>query len=183
MERKENLNFDFQLVEKENPKTIISGGANGVDTSAIQAAKILGYPYTGYIPKNFTSNPYGLIQSNEGYSGRDRLNVDISDFLIGVLLSQPLTGRGTTSTIRYAENGEYKFDPITKPQRSFWMYIVGRIPILILWDVDRIENHREAVSLIRKYTHNYKRIMVSGPCESTLPGIQDIVRDLLASAL
>lgn len=165
--------------------TVISGGQTGADQAALEAAKTNFLPYrtAGYMPKGFDtelgSRPdiaekYGLLESTGGYADRDKQNVDMSDALLAFLLTLPETGRGTTCTIRYAQLGQHAFMPIDKPADSDHLLITsGNKPILVIWIDDAIcrESDDKTVSVIRDFlssNDNIKKLMVSGPCESTL---------------
>lgn len=70
---------------------IISGGQTGIDQTALEIAKGLGFETGGFAPKNFItengSEPvllksYGLIETNGGYPLRTQLNILEADITV-----------------------------------------------------------------------------------------------------
>lgn len=185
--------------------TIISGGQLGCDVGALEAAMSC-FPQhftDGYMPKGFDTElgprpdiaqKYGLKESDGGYATRDKQNVDMSDALVAFLLTLPETGRGTTCTVRYAQLGQHAFMPIDKPTDANHLLInSGNKPILVIWLADAaIEPDFKTSSIIRDFLFanpQIKRLMVSGPCESTLVkagftgSIQEKIKDILRKAI
>ena len=170
-------------------KTIISGGQTGVDQGALYAAKDLNYNTEGYMPKGFKTenglNPematlFNLKEADEGYASRDKKNVDISDSLIAFLSSKPLTGKGSLTTLNYAITGNYEFKMLEKPDNNYSL-INGKIPCLVIWDP--FQDDFLSISLIQSFCKDKGRILYSGGCESTFPGIQEKTRELIVKAL
>jgi Circularly permutated YpsA SLOG family len=184
--------------------TVISGGQTGADLAALEAARYCFHSTDGYMPKGFETDSgsrpdiaqkYGLKESDGGYAARDMQNVDMSDALVAFLLTLPKTGRGTTCTIRYAQLGQYSFLPIDQPPYANHLVITsGKKPILVIW-INGIEHDStlaDISTIIRNFlmaNQQVKRLMVSGPCESTLPSnnvevsIQEKIGTILKSAL
>lgn len=179
-----------------NNKIIISGGQTGADQAGIYAALQLGLKINGYAPLNYwTENgsnydlkKYGLMESKmKGYEDRDKKNVDMCDIVIAFRLNKPKTGRGTTQTFNYAAYGAYKnsitpvFEAITGITEL--KYNTGYKPVLVIWDVN-IHTQKHSFSqaikqFISKHNKDNLKILITGPCESTLPGIQSCITNLL----
>lgn len=84
---------------------VISGGQIGADIAGLRAAKKLGIPTGGYVPKGWRtlngSNPalvdYGCIETNDaGYPFRTRLNVRNSDATLRFALDFDTPGEKLT---------------------------------------------------------------------------------------
>lgn len=182
-------------------RTIISGGQTGADMGGLLAGKSLSsFKTAGYAPKNYVTENgcnyelvnYGLIQSKVmGYEDRDRRNAQLCDIMIAFRLSKPLTGRGTTKTYNFAAHGKY-LDSIEPRFNSVnglteMNHSPGHRPVMIVWDVLTHPNKSKFVSEILKFVLKYDygelKIMISGPCESTCPGIQNGVYCLLREVL
>lgn len=163
---------------------IISGGQIGADEGALAGAAAVGIPTKGAMPVGFirATGPdpdfaarYGLVETHYpggGNAARDRENVDSADLVIAFLSSQPKTGRGTCSTLAYAL-GRKKADKEAL-MRQCSGTLVGGIRTDVILFVDTTEDNVEAVSkvLIKEVDPlRHKRVMVSGPLESTMPGI------------
>ncbi len=56
--------FLSSYINKKLPDEIISGGAFGIDTIAIQIAEIFGIPWTNFLPKNKRWEPNGFKERN-----------------------------------------------------------------------------------------------------------------------
>lgn len=181
-------------------KTIISGGQTGADQAGIQAALKMGFDIGGYAALNYWTEQgpnynlkkYGLLESKvKGYKDRDKLNVDMCDVVIAFRLSKPKTGRGTTQTFNYAAYGTYSnstlpiFDTITGVTEI--KYNQDRKPVIVLWDpmnhINKSQFPTAIKQFIEKYDKNNLKILITGPCESTLPGIQSCITELLVEAL
>eukprot|EP01084_Bolivina_argentea_P248784 416231_1 len=101
-----------QKINKYDKYIIVSGGAIGADQ---------GVKTAGWAPFDFyTSNgndislkyKYGLkavqrtpstYKNSRGYLKRDRLNVDMSDIVIGFIYNKPNTAKGTLTIMRKQE--------------------------------------------------------------------------------
>lgn len=179
---------------------VISGGQRGADLGALQAAAALGLETRGYMPRNFETEDgpaphvaalYKLLQSDGGYSTRDRQNVDLaaldgSELFLGFLLRRPLTGRGTQQTLAYALTGDYAMPPssLFEPVEGADVAYVrdGEREVVVVWDLSD-ETLGAAVAELRARLAGKRALLVSGPCESTRPGIERLVRACLEHAL
>ncbi len=137
------------------------------------------------------------------HSKKDRANVDMASGCIGFLLSKLNTGRGTTMALRYAVHGSSKPDSrpfnipqsnslvlegseykaIRKPDVATQLIVRGNVPILIIWDIS-LENKSSAAESIKRFCCEEKleSVFVGGPCESTQPGIEDVITECLLEA-
>lgn len=171
-------------------KAIVSGGQTGADEAGLLAAKILGLETKGFMPKGYArddgkgieiAQEYGLQESEGGYATRDRQNVAISDAVIGFLLTKPNTGKGTTTALRYALEGNQEYIPFDVLSKS---YKSDRKPVLVMYDVSQT-NVEESADLIRTFidTHRPQNLMISGPTANTFPDGTQLFRDVLVKAL
>ena len=158
---------------------IVSGGQTGADFSALIAAQKLGIKTGGWAPKGFRtengSNPdlgsvYGLQEhSSDKYPPRTMANVDFSDGTLSFLFRN---SPGTKYTIGYCHTQQWVPRPTTK--------IDGYRPVLV---ISRITD--KTIDEIRSFIteNNIHVLNVAGHRESSYPGIQDRVSDLLQKAL
>lgn len=86
---------------------VISGGQTGADIAGLVAAKAYGIKTSGYAPRGFmtTDGPnylleteFNLIETNVGYAGRTKMNIDGSDMTI--IVASNINSSGTALTIR-----------------------------------------------------------------------------------
>nr|QYA18420.1 DNA processing protein A [Clandestinovirus] len=188
-------------------KLVISGGQDGVDLGALLAARYMNIPTGGYMPKEFQTergrNPlraqeFNLKESSGSYKRRDMENVDMADGVVAFLVDRPMTGRGTTSTVRYAERGDHVFDPLVKPEDGNFLEISGptaKKPCLVMWmpemppcdkgnarEIRRKalrDYHKPIAEFIVK--HRIEKLMVSGFCASTYEEADQIIQNLFVN--
>lgn len=191
---------DEALIDfKKGSLQVISGGQTGADLAALSAAKSLGYATGGYMPKDFLTDngpepematKYNMLESEGGYGTRDRQNVDLCDGLLAFLLKMPQTGRGTTTTIRYAESGRYEFAPLECPPGNT-LLLNGNKPIMVIWldvpftsDLNCTESIQSFITkIIKTNSRSTSRLMVSGPCAATADQVQETIHNILYTAL
>ena len=184
---------------------VISGGQRGADLGALQAAAALGLETRGYMPKNFETEDghiasntaphiaalYKLLQSDGNYAARDRQNVELAaldggELFLGFLLRRPLTGRSTQQTLAYALTGDYTLPPqsLFEPVEGADVAYVrdGEREVVVVWDLSD-ETLDAAVAAVRSRCEGKRVLLVSGPCESTRPGIERLVRACVERAL
>lgn len=180
--------------------TICSGGAPGADTGALRAAKLVGAPTTGFVTPNFPRKmlpTYGLAQRYDivTHADKDMANVDISDFLVAFVQWDTATGdikentgQGTIKTINYAFTKVYAVPwfPIVYEDSPIW-FPYPESEFLVIFIVDgKLADLAALATELSGYLQKYgdgKTVMVSGPTERTLPGIEDAVCNLLQAAL
>lgn len=164
---------------------IISAGVAGADMGALLAAKELKIGIMGYANKEYKteSGPnlelidFGLLENDKpSYASTDRKNVDLSEALLAFRYSIPNTGRGTECTVSYALTKKYKHTQLT-PNDTF---IQGKKPVYVIWNLSE-NNIKEYAELLREFikTNNITKLMVSGPCESTVR-CQNLVREVIS---
>jgi len=167
------------------PGRMVSGGQTGADRGGLMAGAKLGIPTAGWMPKGYKCDDrigekvakiYNLWESDGGYTKRDRQNADMSDAIIGFLLSKPLTGRGTTLTMRYFISGTMDFVPY---QKTATLQTVAH-NVIIVWDLNA-ENKEQVARGLRAFVNKIKpkSLMVAGPCERTDVGIANLVCEAL----
>jgi putative molybdenum carrier protein len=144
---------------------IVSGGQAGVDRAALDAARALGLPYGGYVPRGRRAEdgPLGDEYENmvettgAGYPARTRRNVAQSDATLILVRGAP--DRGTLLTL---ETAQAKSKPVlvvdlaAGPPDSALAEIAGWLGGLTPGTLN-----------------------VAGPRESRRPGLQAEARDLL----
>ena len=183
-----------------NKLCIVSGGQIGADQGGLEAAKELGIETAGWAPFDFyTSNgsdyslqhKYGLKavqttsstpKNSKGYLKRDRLNVDMSDVVVGFIYDKAKTGRGTLTTINYAKTGNCQYKNINRSIKihkcidndKYWK------PTLVIVDLMDNNINRYAV-VIKNFIHqtNAKTIMIAG---SAMDSLQPLVNNVMIKA-
>ena len=137
---------------------IVSGGQTGVDRAALDAARALGLPYGGYVPRGRRAEDGSLGEEYAGmvemrardYAARTKRNVAESDATL--ILTRGAPDRGTLLTLKTAE--------------------AKAKPVLV---VDLAETPvSDAVGRILAWlrTQPGGMLNVAGPRESRKPGIQ-----------
>lgn len=132
-----------------------------------------------------------LYDATKAYVWRDVTNVELVDNLLAVRLSAPATGKGTMQTMHYALEGEYAFFPecYARPDDDADVAVYyGLRRVFAVWDPHQLDAARRAAALERlvewlNADPAPAGLMVSGPLESTAPGIEDAVASLLTDAL
>lgn len=192
---------------------VISGGQTGADTGALVAAASMGVRTCGYMPRglereggggaeiaayyglheNTTGplrSPLGpLVSTDNAYKWRDMANVGLASHLLAVRLTAPGTGKGTMQTMHYALEGAYEFHPERYAHRGADVdEHEGALRVLSVWDPHLLAGDRRqaVVDRIVAWLDADGRpggLMVSGPLESTAPGVDAAVADLLGEAL
>lgn len=174
---------------------LVSGGQDGADLGFLEAGKYLGLQTAGYMPKDFRTESgnkpqyqeeYGLQETFGGNRQRDILNVQQSDLVIAFLLNKEQTGRGTMSTINCARNGQHKHIELKKEEAEVMVFDGenDQKPVIVFWDITRPKLPIFQVALYEfLMKHQPQRIMVSGPCHSTYPEIDELVRELIIDTL
>jgi hypothetical protein len=178
----ENPISDFPL------KKIISGGQNGADRGALEAAKSLGIATGGFAPKDFMTLDgkcpelgvlFGLeemkkIQPQSAmYIQRSKKNVDESDGTIAFRIHE---GIGTDKTIGYCISKIWK--------KSDYQLKTSYKPILVIDDLSNEKNLVNIQNFIKE--HQIKTLNVCGNRESKDPNeisISRIVKKTLMDAL
>jgi hypothetical protein len=146
----------------------ISGGQTGADRGGLEAAITLGIPHGGFCPKGRLAEDggvphrYKLIESPvRGYPDRTLRNIALADATVVFILSLKTAGPGSRLTVLTAMR-------VHKP-------------------VLTIELAREGdkAARIRGWLRRFKvkTLNVAGSRESTTPGIEAAVRDLLVEVL
>lgn len=141
-------------------------------------------------------SPLGVQHTGNAYKWRDMANVGLVDGLAGgvvaVRLSAPNTGRGTMQTMHYAREGVYDFHPDLYARPSDGVDVQDfsgtYARVLCLWDPHQLEGGRRAAALASMVdwldaSSPASGLVVSGPLESTVPGIEAAVASLLGDAL
>lgn len=145
---------------------VISGGQSGADFGGLLAAKGLGIPTGGYIPKGFRtengSKPelaeYGLMETESSdYPERTRLNIEESDVTI---IFSPTHSSGSVLTRKIAES-------LKKPHLFIEEMTIGTSDVV----ADFLKRCEPKV------------INVAGNRESRSRGIQDAVLITMKNAL
>jgi hypothetical protein len=92
-----------------------------------------------------------------------------------------MTGRGTTRTARYALTQNQVYEPFTR-QAQVDIHI-GTKDVIIVWDIGNQMD--EAIRIVRAYLDEKRPsiIMISGPCSSTDPLIEEHVRIFISNVL
>lgn len=151
------------VVPEHIPARIVSGGQTGVDRAAWDAARALGIPTGGWVPKGRRAED-GWIPArypareapSAAYPERTRLNVRDSDATL-ILARRPLSG-GTALTLEIAEG-------------------LGR-PCLVADPAGDPVLVRDWLATVRPQVLN-----VAGPRESTVPGTAAQARVFLERVL
>eukprot|EP00929_Paragymnodinium_shiwhaense_P041773 TRINITY_DN21696_c0_g1_i1.p1 TRINITY_DN21696_c0_g1~~TRINITY_DN21696_c0_g1_i1.p1 ORF type:complete len:225 (-),score=25.72 TRINITY_DN21696_c0_g1_i1:488-1162(-) len=180
------------------PEVLVSGGQTGGDSIAIASYEALGIKLAGYFPRNFArSDGRGaeiakahpsLLEGQGGNAWRDKANAAQADACLAFLTTAPNTGRGTTSTVRIFTDSRYEFLEIQKPAHADWLALQprgqGTRPALVFWDIDSSKVD-EFVPVLRSWLADSRppRLMVSGPLERTLPGVEAAGTQLLLKAM
>jgi hypothetical protein len=148
---------------------IISGGQTGVDRAALDAARALGLPYGGFVPKGRRTEDGGLPGDYAGmtetksarYPQRTRRNIEAADATL--ILTRGAPDRGTELTLRMAE-------------------AKGR-PVLVV-DLAATSSEAAAAEILAWLrARPAGTLNVAGPRESRQPGIHAEARDLLIEVL
>ncbi|MCL1846895.1 MAG: Maf family nucleotide pyrophosphatase [Coriobacteriia bacterium] len=151
-------------------RTIRSGGQTGADRGALEAARQLGVPLTGWCPLGGLAedypNPPGLLlpfpelveTTTKNYYQRTALNVRDSDATLILLLKTVTKSPGTTFTIEAAQR--YKrpclvLDQVDVPKAITWLDSLGN-------DLD---------------------LNVAGSRERFCPGVRDMTHTLVSGLL
>jgi len=177
------------------PLCFVSGGQTGADSIAFPVYRTLGISVQGYMPKGYkrddgrgqeVAQKHGLMESDGGFGTRDRQNAAQSDACLGFLTTLPMTSRGTMQTARIFTHGKYEFvaSDYQKPEVEDFLVIApqkeGFRPVILFWDISEEKLHTFSSSLIqflKEYTPS--RLMLSGPLESTWPGMEELGAKLL----
>lgn len=151
--------------------TIISGGQTGADRGALDAARALGIPTTGFCPYAYrTENgpdpslrEFGLVPTeSRGYRERTARNVRQAD---AVIVFAETKSAGSTMTIELAEQGRKR---------------------LLILDSCVPYPPRDLADAVRRFLATRPRIhrlMIAGNRESKAWGIHQRVYDILLLAL
>jgi len=151
---------------------IVSGGQTGADQGALEAARRLGIPTGGWMPKGFMTEAgrrpefaarYGMREHpRPDYTSRTEANVTDSD---GTLIFGDVLSPGSRDTRAFC--AEHDKPCLVVPWRP------GRKP------------PPRAVADVRRWLerHAIRVLNVAGNRESVQPGIEEAARDFLASAL
>jgi hypothetical protein len=197
LKRKE-LKFDEPISKKpkinEKPKIefplkkIISGGQNGADRAALEAAKSLGITTGGFCPKDFMTldgkcpelgDLFGLKEMKKipsisaMYIQRSKKNVDESDGTIAFRIRE---SNGTDKTIGYSISRVWK--KMDYKVKTSWK------PILVIDDLSNEKNLVNIQNFIKE--HQIKTLNVCGNRESKDPNeisISRIVKKIMMDAL
>ncbi len=143
---------------------IVSGGQTGVDRGAIEAARMMEFPYGGYIPKGRIAEDgkvpdiYKTMTeaSNSNYRSRTYLNVRESDVTLILSREKELTG-GTLQTAEYCE----------KKKKPYWIENPDQ-PKMYKGELKFLKWLSSAFGAERQIVLN-----VAGPRESKDPGIEE----------
>nr|QYA18421.1 DNA processing protein A [Clandestinovirus] len=186
-------------------KLVISGGQDGVELGALQAAQVMNigvFMPKDCLPESGTkkrrASEFKIQVSHESYTDRSIRNVDMADGVV-TFLDKKTSGRGTTRTIRYAERGEHTFDPFTKPKDCDYLELSGpnvEKPCLIIWipqfahagnpdecTAERKAKTRHFPKIITEFLikHKIEKIMVSGFCENAFNDATDTTRSIMTT--
>lgn len=150
---------------------IISGGQTGVDIAALRAAKGLGIPTGGWMPKNFLTEDgrrpeyaglYGMQEMDTyDYPARTRKNVEESDITIWLNIDYDNKSLGYFCTRKAAKEHCKK------------CIEVGMI----------LDRPHHLVSKILEDESRPNILNIAGPRESSRPGIEDRAFEWLSSFL
>ena len=155
---------------------IISGGQTGVDVAALYAARLVGFPTGGYIPKGFRTNEgpdtalalYGLKElATTSYRERTRANVQEADGTLVIALKW--SSLGIRCTLRAIED----FD-----KRNHEVHLDKSI--IINYQKQDFQTAPRVIAIeewIRK--NKFETLNVAGNSEQTAPGIQDFAVNML----
>jgi hypothetical protein len=180
-----------------------------------QCGQALGFSVKGFMPQGYSradgtgemiAAKYGLLEGSTGpltttlrngelqtttygnkYEWRDTANMMQSDALVAFLTTQPLTGKGTRSTIHAFVEGTYEFKPELweKPSDASHLHIEGGIkPVIVLWDVNdsRVaEDSRIVASWLQRYAP--QNLMLSGSLAKTCPEVEAVGTQILVNAI
>lgn len=83
-------------------------------------------------------------------------------------------------TLRYVLSGKYKYEPFAADQTV----LTQNKPVMLIWDLDH-DSFRDRVRDVHLFLNTYKpkHLLVSGTCESTCPGVQELVKELLINSM
>ena len=148
---------------------IVSGGQTGVDRAALDAARTLGLPYGGYVPRGRRAEDgplgeeyAGMVETaGAGYPARTRRNVAESDATL--ILTHGAPDRGTRLTLKTAQA---KAKPVL---------------VVDLADTPPGAALAEIAGWLRGMTPG--TLNVAGPRESRQPGLQAEAQALLERLL
>jgi hypothetical protein len=140
-------------------RLVISGGQNGVDLAALRAAKQLGIPTGGFMPKGFRTldgprpeyaKRYGMQESPDtGYPTRTRMNVEAADFTLQIFENAVSPGEVLTRRcVRELRKPTFQYD-------------------LYNWPVSR----QRVLQVLDAIPQDATCINVAGNSERTCPGI------------
>jgi hypothetical protein len=170
---------------------VISGGQNGADRAALEAARECGLATGGFAPRGFltSTGPDFTLQSVFGLEElpifdksvaqmfvlRSQRNVDVSNATIAFRLCESV---GTDKTIGYCVARRWKAAP-----RAEWGLARYR-PLLVIDDVS-VPN--DAVRLIVAFLNRTRPRVLNvcghrGDQSARLPGFKQIVRDIMKIA-
>ena len=150
-------------------KKIISGGQTGADRGGLEAAIALGIPHGGYCPRGrlaedgFIPHKYELTETtSRDYPDRTMRNIAAADATLIVVNSFVAAGPGSRLTIDMAMR-------VRKPCMT----------------VELSKGRKTAASRVRGWLRRLRveTLNVAGSRESTAPGIEKAVRDLLIEVL
>ena len=143
---------------------VCSGGQNGVDLSALRAAKDSGIPTGGWMPNGWITldgpkpeydELYGTKEHpNKGYPARTEANVKDSD-----------------GTLRFAKNFKSAGERCTKKAIDWYNKPYFDISI------DAMPPQQTVIDWLKE--HNIKVLNVAGNSENTAKGIGDVVYEYL----
>lgn len=155
------------------PRVVISGGQTGADRGALDAAREVGVPRAGWVPRGWRAEDGQVPESyrsdlreheSSDYMARTRANVDDCDGVILVSSSGELS-TGTLRTRQYADRvGKPVLHVVSSGDADWSDRIVAEVAT---WIRDR----RVGV------------LMVAGPRESRDAGIAEATRRLIAGVL
>lgn len=171
--------IDIKL--SKNPKKIISGGQTGADQGGLEAARYLGIITSGTIPKDFLTengSDYSLQKfhlnehNSSNYVPRTIDNIKNSCGTVAFLIKKSI---GTGKTIGYCQKKKWVYysDPKTK--------LDGYRPVLVITNLEDIQVNSLC---LKGFVENNKIeiLNVAGHRESSLPGIQEKVKQTIINA-
>jgi len=179
--------FKYPEKPQKRPKTyevsdgfrIISGGQTGADQGALFGAREMGIRTGGTAPKGWKTDigsdeslkSFGLREhTSSSYVPRTIQNINDSDATIATLWGDSV---GTGKTIGYAQTGEWKYGvPETK--------LDGHKPVLVIKSRNVDQAAQEVKDFIQKT--GAKIINFAGHRESSQPGIEQFIRDVIKKA-